>query len=240
MSHKHRYPRLSLLSSLKPGRKKSSSSTSLSHTVQQSLIEEQLLLAMISPDAFIMFSDATISDSDFDKMVYLTYRDIFKDKLAKLRKRSKDHLHHKQLANAIDLEKTCRILRDLLAARLFESESVAKATFPTLFSPGELGNLVNDTTLIVKCVEDGFEGECEQRDRTNPDAPLSWISSILPILLCQMALPQRVPQLLDSIALTESRSASESLLEPRQNPRGPYFKWERERRLCPRKSSAKV
>ena len=31
-----------------------------------------------------------MSDSDFDKeMVYLAYRDIFRDKLAKLRKRSK-------------------------------------------------------------------------------------------------------------------------------------------------------
>ena len=37
-----------------------------------------------------MSSDATMSDSDLDKkMVYLAYRDIFKDKLAKLRKRSK-------------------------------------------------------------------------------------------------------------------------------------------------------
>jgi hypothetical protein len=119
-----------------------------------------------------------MSDSDLDKkMVYLAYRDIFKDKLAKLRKRGKvrnvvekhkDHLHHKQLADSMDSEKTCRILGDLLAARLFESESAAKATFPTLFSPRELGN---DTALIVKFVEDGFEGECGQRDGTNPDAP---------------------------------------------------------------------
>jgi hypothetical protein len=125
-----------------------------------------------------MSSDATMSDSDFDKkMVYLAYRDIFKDKLAKLRKRNKvrnvvekheGHLHHKQLTDSMDSEKTCRILGDLLAARLFESESVAKATFPTLFSPRELGN---DTALIVKCVEDGFEGECGQRDAKNPDAP---------------------------------------------------------------------
>jgi hypothetical protein len=125
-----------------------------------------------------MSSDATMSDSDLDKkMVYLAYRDIFKDKLAKLRKRGKvrnvvekhkDHLHHKQLADSMDSEKTCRILGDLLAARLFESESAAKATFPTLFSPRELGN---DTALIVKFVEDGFEGECGQRDGTNPDAP---------------------------------------------------------------------
>ena len=56
---------------------------------------------------------------------------------------------------------------------------------PTLLSPRELGN---DTALIVKCVEDGFEGECRQRDGTNPDAPPSWISYVLPILLCQMAL----------------------------------------------------
>lgn len=46
--------------------------------------------------------------------------------------------------------------------------SAAKATFPTLFSPRELGI---DTALIVKCVEDGFEGGCGQRDGTNPDAP---------------------------------------------------------------------
>jgi len=119
-----------------------------------------------------------MSDSDFDKeMVYLAYRDIFKDKLAKLRKRGKvrsvvekhkDHLHHKQLADSMDSEKTCRILRDLLVARLFESDSVAKVTFPILFSPGELGN---DTALIVKCVEDGLECEGGQRDRKSPDAP---------------------------------------------------------------------
>lgn len=76
--------------------------------------------------------------------------------------------YHKQLADSMDLEKTCRILGDLLAARLFELESAAKATFPTLFSPRELGN---DTALITKCVEDGFEGRCGQRDGTNPDAP---------------------------------------------------------------------
>jgi hypothetical protein len=118
------------------------------------------------------------SHSDLDKqMVYLAYRDIFKDTLAKLRKRKKvrnvvekhkDHLHHKQLADSMDSEKTCRILGDLLAARLFESESAAKATFPTLFSPRELGN---DTALIVKCVEDGTEGERGQRNEPNPDAP---------------------------------------------------------------------
>ncbi|KFY82833.1 hypothetical protein V498_08439 [Pseudogymnoascus sp. VKM F-4517 (FW-2822)] len=123
-----------------------------------------------------MFSDS-MSDSDLDKkMVYLAYRDIFKDKLAKLRKRNKvrnvvekhkDHLHHKQVADSMDLEKTCRILGDLLAARLFESESAAKATFPTLFSPRELGN---DSALIAKCVEDSFEAGCGQRDGTNPDA----------------------------------------------------------------------
>jgi hypothetical protein len=80
----------------------------------------------------------------------------------------KDHLHHKQLADSMDLEKTCRILGDLLGARLFESDSAAKATFPTLFSPRELGH---DTALIVKCVENGVEGRCGRRDRTNPDAP---------------------------------------------------------------------
>ncbi|XMA13706.1 hypothetical protein WAI453_006497 [Rhynchosporium graminicola] len=124
-----------------------------------------------------------MSDSDLEmKMVYLAYRDIFKDKLvkdklAKLRKRSKvrsvvekhkDHLHHKQFADSTDLNKICRILGDLLAARLFESESIAKTTFQTLFSPRESGN---DTALIVKCVEDGFVRECGQRDGTKPDAP---------------------------------------------------------------------
>ncbi|CZR63633.1 uncharacterized protein PAC_13530 [Phialocephala subalpina] len=118
-----------------------------------------------------------MSDPYLDKkMVYLAYRDIFKDKLAKMRKRKKvrsvvekhkDHLHHKQLADSMDSEKICRILCDLLAARLFESESAAKATFPTLFSPRELGN---DTALTVKCVEDCEYG---QRDGTNPDAPPS-------------------------------------------------------------------
>ncbi|KFY19054.1 hypothetical protein V493_08173 [Pseudogymnoascus sp. VKM F-4281 (FW-2241)] len=84
--------------------------------------------------------------------------------LAKLRKPKKvrnvvekhiDHLHHRQLADTMDLEKTCRILGDLLAAPLFESVLAAKATFPTLFSPRELGN---DTALIVKCEEDGKDG----------------------------------------------------------------------------------
>ncbi|KFZ19882.1 hypothetical protein V502_03443 [Pseudogymnoascus sp. VKM F-4520 (FW-2644)] len=125
-----------------------------------------------------MSSDSTMSDSNLDKeMVYLAYRDVFKGKLAKLRKRKKvrnvvekhkDHLHHRQLADTMDSEKTCRILGDLLAARLFESEPAAKATFPTLFSPRELGN---DTALIVKCEEDSFEGGCGQRDGTHPDAP---------------------------------------------------------------------
>ncbi|KAH8650238.1 hypothetical protein BGZ60DRAFT_421586 [Tricladium varicosporioides] len=66
----------------------------------------------------------------------------------------------------MDLEKTCRILGDHLAARLFESGSAAKAAFPTLSSPRELGN---DTALIVKCVEDDFEGRCGQKDGINPD-----------------------------------------------------------------------
>jgi len=123
-----------------------------------------------------MSSDVTISDSGLEKkMVYLAYRDIFKDRLAKLRKRSKvrsvvekhkDHLHHRQLADSMDSEKTCRILRDLLASRLFESESIAKAIFPTLFSPRELGN---DTALIVKCVEEGLDHECGKRDGNPPD-----------------------------------------------------------------------
>ena len=73
----------------------------------------------------------------------------------------------RQLADSMDSEKTCRILGDLLAARLFESEPAAKATFPTPFSPGELGN---DVALILKGKEDRFEGECGQRDRTNSNA----------------------------------------------------------------------
>ncbi|OBT45139.1 hypothetical protein VE00_04296 [Pseudogymnoascus sp. WSF 3629] len=108
-----------------------------------------------------MFSDSTMSDSDLDKkVVYLAYRDYFKDKLAKLRKRNKvrnvvekykDHLHHKQLADSMDSEKTCRILGDLLAARLFEPESAARATFPTLFSPRELGNDYAKCRLPREC-----------------------------------------------------------------------------------------
>ncbi|KAH8674394.1 hypothetical protein BGZ60DRAFT_403819, partial [Tricladium varicosporioides] len=74
----------------------------------------------------------------------------------------------KQLADSMDSEKICRILGDLLAARLFESESVAKAAFPTLFSPRERGD---DTALIVKCVEDSFKGGYEQRNGTNPNVP---------------------------------------------------------------------
>ena len=106
-----------------------------------------------------------MSDSNIEKkMVYLAYRDVFKGELAKLRKPKKvrnvvekhiDHLHYRQLADIMDLEKTCRILGDLLAARLFESVLAAKATFPTLFSPRELGN---DTALIMKCEEDGKDG----------------------------------------------------------------------------------
>ena len=88
-----------------------------------------------------MSSDATMLYSDLNKeVVYLAYRDIFKDKLAKMRKRNKvrnivekhkDHLHHKQLADSMDSEKICRIWGDLLAAHLFESRSAAK---PTLLS----------------------------------------------------------------------------------------------------------
>jgi hypothetical protein len=59
-------------------------------------------------------------------------------------------------------------LGDLPAARLFESESAAEATFPTLFSPREFGN---DIVLIVKGKKDGFEGECGRGDGTNFDAP---------------------------------------------------------------------
>ncbi|KAF8853500.1 hypothetical protein BDZ45DRAFT_76595 [Acephala macrosclerotiorum] len=123
-------------------------------------------------------SSATMADSDLDReMVYLAYRDIFKGGLAKMRKRGKvrnvvekhkDHLHHKQLADLMDSEETCRILEKLLAAHLFESDSAAKATFPTLFCPGGLGN---ETALVIKCVEDGFDGERGRRDGKNPDAP---------------------------------------------------------------------
>ena len=111
-----------------------------------------------------------MSDSDLDKMgVYLAYRDIFKNRLAKLRKRSKvrnvvekhkDHLHHKQPADSTDSKKICRIWGNLLAARLFESESIAKATFPTLFSRRESGN---NTALIVKCVEDDFDRKVDRQ-----------------------------------------------------------------------------
>ncbi|KFY23471.1 hypothetical protein V491_02522 [Pseudogymnoascus sp. VKM F-3775] len=120
---------------------------------------------VILPRCFIVSSDSTMSDSNIEKkMVYLAYRDVFKGELAKLRKPKKvrnvvekhtDHLHHRQLADTMDLEKTCKILGDLLAARLFESVLAAKATFPTLFSPRELGN---DTALIVKCEEDDKDG----------------------------------------------------------------------------------
>ncbi|KAH6675970.1 hypothetical protein B0J14DRAFT_561664 [Halenospora varia] len=119
-----------------------------------------------------------MSDTDLDKeRVYVAYREIFKDTLAKLRKRSKIrnvvekpkyHIHHKKLTDSIDTDKTCRILGDLLAARLFESGSAAEATFPTLFSAREFGN---DTALIVKGKEDSFEGQCGQRDKTNSDIP---------------------------------------------------------------------
>jgi len=69
----------------------------------------------------------------------------------------------------MDLEKVIKILGDILAGRLFESDLAAKATFPTLFSTGQLGN---NTALIVKCVEEDFESECGQRDITIPDAPI--------------------------------------------------------------------
>lgn len=118
-----------------------------------------------------------MSDSDLDKeTVYLAYRDIFKGNLAKLRKRAKirnvvkkhkDHLHHKQLVDSVNSEKVCNILGDLLTGNLFESDSIAEATFPTLFSPG------NGTALIVKCVEDGFETETRQGNGNPPNAPPS-------------------------------------------------------------------
>jgi hypothetical protein len=129
----------------------------------------------MSADAFITSSNTTMSDSDLDKeKVYLAYRDIFKGNLAKLRKpakvrnvveKHKEHLHHAQLADSVDSEKVCNILGDLLTGNLFESDSVAKATFPTLFSPG------NGTALIVKCVEDGFETETRQGNGNPPNAP---------------------------------------------------------------------
>ena len=89
-------------------------------SVHVSLTEQQHLLGVISPRCFIMSSDSTMSDPNLDKkLVYLAYRDVFNGKLAKLRKpkkvrnvveKHKDHLHHKQLADTMDSEKTCRIL----------------------------------------------------------------------------------------------------------------------------------
>jgi hypothetical protein len=128
---------------------------------------------------------------------------------------AQNHLHHKQLADSMDSEKTCTILGDLLAGRLLESNSAAKATFPTLISPG------NGTALNVKCVEDGFEAECGQRGGKTPTPLLSRIRSVLPILLCQMALPQRVLRRLDSIALTESR-AHQKVHSSHDNTRRPH------------------
>jgi hypothetical protein len=126
-------------------------------------------------DAFITSSNTTMSDSDLDKeTVYLAYRDIFKGNLAKLRRRAKvrnvvekhkNHLHHKQLADSVNSEKVCSILGDLLTRNLFESDSIAEATFPTLFSPG------NGTALIVKCVEDGSETETRQGNGEPPNTP---------------------------------------------------------------------
>ncbi|PMD31128.1 hypothetical protein L207DRAFT_592059 [Hyaloscypha variabilis F] len=116
-----------------------------------------------------------MSDTELDReMVYVAYRDVFKGKLAQLRKRPKvrnvvekhkNHLHHKQLADSMDSEKTYKILRSLLADGLFESDSAAQAAFPVLFSPG------NGMALIVKCVEDGFEADNGRRDENRPDAP---------------------------------------------------------------------
>jgi len=130
-------------------------------------------VAVISCRCF-HYVNANMSDTDLDKeMVYVAYRDIFKGKLAQLRKRAKvrnvvekhkNHLHHKQLADSMDSEKTYKILRCLLADRLFESDSAAQAAFPALFSPG------NGTALIVKCMEDGFEADNGQRDGERPDA----------------------------------------------------------------------
>lgn len=138
-----------------------------------------------------------MSDLDLDKKkVYLAYRNIYKDKLAKLRKRSKvrnlvekhkDYFHHKQLADSIDSKKICRILGDLLAARIFESESIAKATFPILFSPRESGN---DISLIVKCVDDGFDREYGQSVGKNPDALPSLDILRYPDIHMQRRLPK--------------------------------------------------
>ena len=59
-----------------------------------------------------------MSHTDLDKMVYLAYRHIFKDNLAKLRKRNKirivvekrkDHVNDEQFTDSMDAEKTCRI-----------------------------------------------------------------------------------------------------------------------------------
>jgi len=168
-----------------------------------------------------MPSDVNMSDSDLDKqMVYLAYRDIFKDQLAKLRKRRKirnimekhkDQLYYKQLADLMDLEKACRILGDLLIVRLFELDSAARATFLTLVSPGELGS---DTGVIVQCVED---------DGKSLNAPPS-----LGVLCSSDALvpngASESAQSLDNIVLKENHRASNSLLELRQNLQRPYFK----------------
>lgn len=82
-----------------------------------------------------------MSDSDLDKeVVYLAYRNIFKGQLAKLRKlrrvrnvveKHKDHLHYKQFADSMGSEKACKILGDLLAGGLFESDSAAEAPLTT-------------------------------------------------------------------------------------------------------------
>lgn len=60
-----------------------------------SIMEPHRIATPASGDSsrcFIMSSDATMLDSELDnKIVYLAYRDIFKNKLAKLRKRNKVH-----------------------------------------------------------------------------------------------------------------------------------------------------
>jgi len=140
----------------------------------------------------------------------------------------------------MDSEKTCRILGDLLAARLFKSESAAQATFPTLFSLRELGN---NTALSVKCVEDGFEGECGQGDETNPDAP-----PLLDILRSPDTPMANGTSLESAPTVRQHRIDRQSgrIRKPTRattNPTGAILQvgeGERERRLCPRKSSAKV
>ncbi|CZR68383.1 uncharacterized protein PAC_18282 [Phialocephala subalpina] len=131
-----------------------------------------------------------MSDTDLDKeRVYVVYRELFKDTLAKLRKGSKfrnvveKHKDHVHLTDSMDTEKTCRILRALLIAYLFESKSVAEAIFPTLFSTGEFG---------TEGQEEGVEGEHRQGDGENADASFSSDALLSSPPLPDSAIPFRL------------------------------------------------